>query len=63
MHIKSAPSDPALLAMLEKVKHYIMSPGERAAQRKSWVIGEMMLERPEMSREEAEAIYERVVNA
>jgi hypothetical protein len=31
-----------------------------AAQRKSWVIGEMMLEHPKMTREEAERIYEEI---
>ena len=30
------------------------------AQRQSWVIGEMMLEHPEMSREEALRLYEQV---
>lgn len=30
-----------------------------AAQRKSWVIGEMMLEHPEMTREEAEGHWEK----
>jgi hypothetical protein len=30
----------------------------RRAQRKSWVIGETMLERPNMSREEAERLYD-----
>lgn len=29
----------------------------RRAQRKRWVIGEFMLEHPEMTREEAEKIY------
>ena len=41
-----------------------MSPEEqrahRVAQRKSWVVGEMMLEHPEMTRAEAEAVYEKV---
>ena len=32
----------------------------REAQRKSWVIGEMMLEHPEMSRAEAEQLWDRV---
>lgn len=31
-----------------------------AAQRKSWVVGELMIEHPEMSREEAEQIYASV---
>jgi hypothetical protein len=33
----------------------------REAQRKSWVVGETMLSHPEMSRAEAEEIYEKVV--
>jgi len=32
-----------------------------AAQRRSWVIGETMLSHPEMTREEAEALYYKVV--
>lgn len=38
-----------------------MTPAERAAQRKSWIVGELMLEHPEMVREEAERIYARVI--
>jgi hypothetical protein len=33
----------------------------REAQRKSWVIGETMLEHPEMSRVQAEELYEKVI--
>jgi hypothetical protein len=32
-----------------------------AAQRKAWVIGEIMSEHPEMTRSEAERIYHQVV--
>jgi hypothetical protein len=32
----------------------------RRAQQKSWVVGEMMLEHPDMSREEAEKLYNKV---
>lgn len=32
----------------------------RAAQRRSWVVGEMMLEHPEMSRAAAEALFDEV---
>lgn len=31
-----------------------------ALQRKSWVIGEMLLEHPEMTREEAERVWDKV---
>lgn len=33
----------------------------RIAQRKSWVVGETMLSHPEMSRADAEALYDKVV--
>ena len=33
---------------------------EMRAQRKSWVIGEMLLEHPEMTREYAEQIYDKI---
>jgi hypothetical protein len=48
-----------LLALLEHAKDHVMTPEERSAQRKSWVIGELMLSNLAMTREEAEAIYQR----
>jgi hypothetical protein len=33
----------------------------REQQRQSWVVGETMLEHPEMTREQAVAIYDKVV--
>ena len=54
-------TNPALLRLLEECKGTILSKEDRAAQRKSWVVGEMMLEHPNMMREEAEAIYNQVV--
>ncbi len=36
-----------------------LTKAEISAQRKSWVIGELMLSHPEMTRDEAEAIYRR----
>lgn len=43
-------------AMIAAAKNYVMPPDEREAQRKSWVVGETMLEHPSMTREQAEAI-------
>lgn len=60
--IPPAKPHPALDRLLEATKGYVMPPPEKAAQRKSWVIGEMMLEHPEMSREDAERIYDKVAN-
>jgi len=34
----------------------------RRAQRRSWVVGEMLLEHPEKTREEVERIYDEVVS-
>lgn len=34
---------------------------EYKAQRKSWVVGQMMLTYPEMTREKAEAVYDQAV--
>ena len=33
----------------------------REAQRKSWVVGEMMIEHPELTKAEVEQIYEEIV--
>ena len=60
------PERPELDALLRKAVAVFdaMTPEQqremRRAQRKSWVIGEMLLEHPEMSREEAERLYEQV---
>lgn len=58
---KPIPTDPELAKLLERARHHKMTPEEKAAQRQSWVVGEMMLEHPEMTREEAVAIYNRVI--
>ena len=57
---------PELTAAIQRaVEAFDAMPPEqkrehRAAQRKSWVVGEMMLAHSEMSRTEAERIYEEV---
>lgn len=54
---------PELQALIAKAQASFdaMTPEEQAAhrraQRKSYVIGEMMFDRPDMTREEAERIY------
>lgn len=57
---KPCQSHPELDALLAWAKTYVMTREEIAAQRKSWVIGEMMLEHPEMTREHAERIYNEI---
>lgn len=52
--------------LFDALEHFAKLPKKEkqamlAAQRKSWVIGELMLAHPEMTREEAEQIYDRVV--
>lgn len=51
--IDQAVKDFEELSPEQKVEH-------RRAQRKSWVIGELMLEHLDMTREEAERIYNKV---
>lgn len=52
--------NPKLLELLEKAKAHVMTKEEKDAQRKSWVIGKLMLDHPEVSREYAEEIYKKV---
>lgn len=40
---------------------YEEQQAHREAQRRSWVVGETMLENPDMTREEAEALYESAI--
>ena len=51
--LKKALADFAALTPEQKRAHC-------RAQRRSWIVGEMMLEHPEMTREEAERIFTRV---
>jgi hypothetical protein len=60
------PDRPDLDALIKRaVAEFNSWPREkqiahRRAQRKSWVVGEMMLEHPEMTREAAEKLYDEV---
>lgn len=58
--MKPLKSHPELDKLLQEAKNYVMTKDELRAQRKSWVIGEMMIEHPDMSREEAERIYDDI---
>lgn len=60
MMLKSMPTDPELERLFKEAANHKMTKAEVAAQRKSWVIGEMMLEHPDMTRERAEAIYREI---
>lgn len=67
MECEPIPISPELTVALERATaaYNAMTPEQQkamwAAQRKSWVIGNMMLSNPEMSREYVEEIYEQVV--
>lgn len=62
-HNKNASTHAELADLLRLAKEKVeaMTPEQRRdmmrEQRKSWVIGEMMLEHPELTREAAEALY------
>lgn len=61
MQFPHLTADAELAALLEKAKSHVMTPEEIAAQRRSWVTGEMMLEHPEMTREDAQVIYDEML--
>jgi hypothetical protein len=61
MKILPCSPRPELNALIQAVKNRPpMTKAEIALQHKFWVIGEMILEHPDMSREEAERIYDSV---
>lgn len=53
-----APKRPHLEQLLERARNHVMTREECETQRKSWVVGELMLDRPEITRDEAERLYE-----
>lgn len=60
MLTKPLNTNPKLLELLKKAKTHVMTKEEKDAQRKSWVIGNFMLDHPEVLREYAEEIYKKV---
>lgn len=52
--------EPTLEEILLESRRHTMTRGEYEAQRRSWVVGDMMLEHPEMTRVEVERIYDEV---
>ena len=58
---KPMPMDPELAALLEKARDHVMTPEEIAAQRRSWVTGEMMLEHPEIDKKTADELYDEML--
>ena len=58
---KPIATDPKLLELLKRAAGHKMTRAEKDAQQKSWVIGNMLLDHPEMTREHAERIYSEVM--
>jgi len=67
MRIKPIADRPELTALLKAsvAKVATMTPEERAKmiaqRRRSWVVGEMMLEHPHMTKEQANELYDQVI--
>lgn len=61
------PERPELDAMIQKARaaYDAMTPAQKRemhdAQRRSWVRGELMLEHSKMTREEADALIDKVI--
>lgn len=56
-----APERIELEALIERARNHVMSPEEREAQQRSWVIGNVMLSNPDMTRARANQIYDEIV--
>lgn len=54
-------TDPKLLEALARARDYVMSPEEKHAQRRSFVIGQMGMAHPEWSREKLEALVDQAL--
>lgn len=55
------PMSPELKALLERARNHVMTPAERVAQRRSWVKGEFMMEHPEMSEADVDALLDKTL--
>ena len=60
MRLPPSTAHPTLDALLEATRNHVMTPAERREQRRSWVIGQMMLSHPAMTREEVVAIMDKL---
>lgn len=56
--LKAAGIEPDLSTLIALAKTHEMSLEEREEQRKSWVVGQLLLSNPEMRRKRAEALYD-----
>lgn len=63
MKLPPSKPHPELDALLEKTRGYVMTPAEREAQRKSWVVGELMLGDENLERDEAERRYDEAMKS
>lgn len=61
MNTKPTETSAELSSMLEKARSRGMTPAEYDAQRRSFVRGQIMLDHPEMTRAEADAIMAKVM--
>lgn len=54
-------TDPELLRLIEETRGHVMTPGERLAQQRSWVLGQFMLSHPEVSSDRASQLVNSVL--
>jgi hypothetical protein len=46
--------------LLRRAQEHVMTKGELERQRRSWVIGELLLSNPHLTRQQAELLYDEV---
>lgn len=52
---------PSLDELIERTRHIVMTPEQQSAQRRSFEIGQLMLDHPEMSHAQATCIVDAVI--
>lgn len=62
-HFKPHKDHPDLEALLERARNHVMTPEEKAAQRRPWCIGELMLSHPDMTKERANELHSEAEQA
>lgn len=58
---KPRPDRPTLDELIERTRNHVTTPEESQAQRRSFEIGQLMLDHPEMSHAQATSIVDGVI--
>ena len=60
-HFKPHKDHPSLDDLIDRTRNHVMTPEQSHAQRRSFEIGQLMLDQPEMSHAHATSIVDAVI--